>query len=98
MNEKRKMLRQPESQERAVSDDEASFRDWLGHPETVRFRAFLRANRAKRMENWASARYVEPDPTGYVAQNSLAMGYCAALKDLEQLDYETLIEGLSDEK
>lgn len=91
------MQSQP-SQERQVSDDEQSFKDWLSHPETIRFRAFLRASRRKRLEAWANGQYVGDNETRYIAQNSAQMGYCNALDELAKLDYDTLMEGFSDEE
>lgn len=82
---------------RVKSPEEEQFLEWLKHPETIRFRKYLLKTRNNMKENWASGRYMAPSAEESAIRSATAIGYCNALVEVLEMDYQNIEEVLSNE-
>jgi hypothetical protein len=74
------------------------FLGWLEHPVTKDLRRFLKVKRVGLLELWASGAFAASFEAEYIARHSLASGTASAYKEILELTYEELSQGLEDDE
>jgi hypothetical protein len=75
---------------------EEEFKEWWGHPVTVRLRMMLRVQRESLMMDWAKGRFTAQDQFGTAIANAEAIGKCQIYGELETLEMADLQESESE--
>src|SRR3990167_8683875 len=74
------------------------FADWWEHPVSVALREVVMERRRRLHELWEQGQYLNPQDASISHKNALAIGQLQEDLWLLQLDFETLIGELEDER
>lgn len=72
-----------------ISDKE--FDEWLQHPVTQVVREYCARSREATRQEWEKTSPTEYLKETFVAGNISNLGYCKAMKEMEELDFQRLI-------
>ena len=70
--------------------DEQDYRDWMNHPVTEAFLKLLEKRKQEIYRSWANEGYTSE------YENAKALGMIYVVNSILDLDYESLVGGLSD--
>lgn len=73
-----------------LSPDEQDFLDWLDHPVTLRFMAFLAQRKEDLKEQWASGAFTHVERYAAAISNAKAIGQCEELSRILELEHGDL--------
>lgn len=76
---------------------ESEWEEWLQHPCTKRLRFWAERERLSLMERWADGNFSAAFDMEMAVKNAGATGACSVYKDLNELDYQQIVIGASDE-
>ena len=77
------------------SQDE--WEDWLQHPCTKRLRFWAQHGRQDLMEGWAKGNFAAAFTMEMAVKNAGATGACSVYELVNEMDYELIVIGASDE-
>jgi hypothetical protein len=72
------------------------FEEWLLHPVTQDFKKLLKYKREDIKERWANGNFTAESADGTKQLNAEALGWVWMLEQVLALDYEGLVQELSD--
>lgn len=87
-----------QSKQEVVTEAEERFKAWLEHPVTKDFRQLLRNRRQSLMERFASGNFAASLDAEFIARHAAAQGACSIYKELSELTYQELSEGLESDE
>ena len=70
--------------------------EWLAHPCTKTLRSWAREQRQSLMEQWAGGNFTASFDIEMMAKNAGATGACSIYAEIEELDFQLIIEGGTD--
>lgn len=78
--------------------NERDFTEWLQHPVTAALKEALERKREDLRQDWEGGSFTDYTKEGTALVNVGNIGTCRGLAWVQELDYETLIGVLADEK
>jgi hypothetical protein len=69
---------------------EEEFLGWLDHPVTKQLREWAHRRREDLKEQWANGTFSAAFDTEMAVKNAGATGFCSAMQELIDIDYDTL--------
>jgi len=78
---------------------EQLFKEWLQHPVTEVLRQQWAANQLFRLQQeWSNGGFTHVDPYATIQANQAAVGACSVYVEVRDLDFESFIGAITDEK
>lgn len=73
-----------------------NWEEWLMHPCTKALRGWAREQRQALMEQWANGNFTASFDIEMAVRNAGATGACSIYAEVEEMDYQLIIEGGTD--
>jgi hypothetical protein len=73
-----------------ASPEEQDFIDWLDHPVTLKFMAFLARRKEDLKEQWASGAFTHVERYAAAIANAKAIGQCEEISRILELEHGQL--------
>lgn len=77
--------------------DENEFLDWLSHPVTRQYQAFLKKWQESLKDQWGGGAFQGTSPMVTFSANAQALGQFAILGQLQEVDYEKFFGVMKDD-
>lgn len=85
----------PQPNQQLPSEEE--FLDWLSHPVTRQYQAFLKKWQESIKDQWANGTFHGASPVVSFSANAQALGQFSVLGQLQEVDYERFFGVMKDD-